>query len=46
MRFFLVAGLLWKFGPPIRTFIEQYLTLVTTAFVLLLIGGILLLKFI
>ncbi len=46
MRFFLVAGLLWKFGPPIRTFIEQYLTLVTTAFVLLLIGGILLVKFI
>jgi membrane protein YqaA with SNARE-associated domain len=46
MRFFLVAGLLWKFGPPIRTFIEQYLTLVTTAFVLLLIGGVLLVKFI
>jgi membrane protein YqaA with SNARE-associated domain len=46
MRFFLVAGLLWKFGPPIRTFIEQYLTLVTTVFVLLLIGGVLLVKFI
>lgn len=39
MRFFLVAALLWKFGPPIRDFIERRLTLVTTAFVVALIGG-------
>lgn len=38
-RFFLVAALLRFFGPPIRTFIERYLTLVTTAFVLLIVAG-------
>ena len=26
-RFFLIAGLVWKFGAPIRTFIEKYLNL-------------------
>ena len=31
-RFFLVAALLRAFGAPIRTFIEQRLTLVTTSF--------------
>jgi membrane protein YqaA with SNARE-associated domain len=45
MRFFLVAALLWKFGPPIRVFVEQRLKLVTTVFVLLLVGGFVLLKF-
>lgn len=38
-RFFLVAALLWKFGPPIRAFIEQRLGLVATAFLVLLFGG-------
>ncbi len=38
-RFFLVAALLRYFGPPIRTFIEKYLTWVTTAFVLLIVAG-------
>ena len=37
--FTLIAGLLWKFGPPIRAFIEQRLGLVTTIAVALLIGG-------
>lgn len=46
MRFVLVAALLWKFGPPIRDFVERRLKLVTTAFVLLLIGGVAVLKFI
>jgi len=45
LRFFLVAALLWKFGPPIRAFIEQRLTLVTTAFVVLLVGGFVVVKF-
>lgn len=45
VRFFLVAALLWRFGPPIRTFIERRLTLVTTLFVVLLVGGFLLLRF-
>ncbi|SFC54888.1 YqaA family protein [Tropicimonas isoalkanivorans] len=38
-RFFLVAALLWKFGPPVREFIEKRLGLVLTAFVVLLVGG-------
>lgn len=39
MRFYLVAGLLYWFGEPIREFIERRLTLVTTVFVVLLVGG-------
>lgn len=39
VRFFLVAALLWKFGPPIRVFVEQRLGLVTTVFAALLLGG-------
>jgi membrane protein YqaA with SNARE-associated domain len=38
-RFFIVATLLWKFGPPIRDFIERRLGLMFTLFVMLLIGG-------
>jgi membrane protein YqaA with SNARE-associated domain len=45
MRFFLVAGLLYFFGEPIREFIEKRLSLVTTVFVVLLVGGFLALKF-
>lgn len=39
MRFYLVAALLYFFGDPIRAFIERRLTLVTTVFVVLLVGG-------
>ena len=39
MRFYLVAGLLYFFGEPIRDFIEKRLSLVTTLFVVLLVGG-------
>ena len=39
LRFFIVAGLLWKFGTPIRDFIEKRLGLVTILFVVLLFGG-------
>ncbi|MBK1636581.1 YqaA family protein [Rhodovulum adriaticum] len=39
LRFFIVAALLWKFGAPIRTFIERYLGWLFAAFVVLLIGG-------
>ena len=44
IRFFLVAALLWKFGPPIRTFIEKRLTLVLLVGVLLVLSGFLLLR--
>ncbi|CAN1723660.1 DedA family protein [Hyphomicrobium sp. 1Nfss2.1] len=39
MRFFLVAGLLYFFGQPIKDFIERRLTLVTTVFVVVLVSG-------
>jgi len=39
MRFYLVAGLLYFFGEPIREFIERRLMLVTTVFVVVLVGG-------
>jgi membrane protein YqaA with SNARE-associated domain len=39
VRFFLVAGLLWYFGPPIRVFIEKNLGLLASAFFALLLGG-------
>ncbi len=44
-RFFLVSWLLWYFGEPIRNFIEKYLGWLSIAFVLLLIGGFLLIKY-
>jgi membrane protein YqaA with SNARE-associated domain len=39
MRFYLVAGLLYFFGEPIREFIERRLMLVTTVFVVVLVSG-------
>ena len=45
MRFFLVAGLLYWFGEPIRTFIEKRLTLVTTALVVLMVSGFVAVKY-
>jgi membrane protein YqaA with SNARE-associated domain len=39
MRFYLVAGLLYFFGEQIREFIERRLVLVTTVFVVVLVGG-------
>ncbi|MCL6285539.1 DedA family protein [Ruegeria sp. 2012CJ41-6] len=45
IRFFVVAGLLWKFGAPIRDFIEKRLGLMFTLFIALLIGGFVLVRF-
>ncbi len=39
LRFFLVALLLWKFGAPVRDFIEKRLPLMFTLAVALLLGG-------
>ena len=44
LRFFIVAGLLWQFGAPIRDFIEQRLGLMFTVAVALLIGGFMVVK--
>ena len=45
LRFFIVAGLLWKFGAPIQVFIEKYLGLLTILFFVLLIGGFVAIKY-
>jgi membrane protein YqaA with SNARE-associated domain len=39
LRFFLVAALLYFYGEPVRAFIERRLTLVTSLFAVLLVGG-------
>jgi membrane protein YqaA with SNARE-associated domain len=46
MRFYLVAGLLFWFGPPIRAFIERRLSLVTTLFLVLLVGGFVAIRYV
>lgn len=45
-RFFLIAGLIWKFGLPIKKFIDKYFNLLATLFVILLIFGFILIKFV
>jgi membrane protein YqaA with SNARE-associated domain len=45
-RFFLVAALLWRFGAPIREFVERRLTLLTTLFVVFLVGGFAVVRFV
>lgn len=39
VRYFIIAALLWKFGEPIREFIERRLGLMFALFLILLIGG-------
>ncbi len=38
-RFFLVAGLIWKYGDQIKSFIDKYFDWLAIAFTVLLIGG-------
>jgi len=45
LRFFIVAALLWKFGAPIRDFIERRLGLMFILFIALLLGGFYLTRF-
>jgi membrane protein YqaA with SNARE-associated domain len=45
LRFFLVAGLLWKFGDPIRNLIEKYMGLLFILISILLVGGFIAIKF-
>lgn len=39
LRFFLVAGLIYRFGPPIARFIDRYFDLLAWVFGILLVGG-------
>lgn len=43
-RFFLVAGLIYKFGLPVKAFIEKYFNILSIAFFVLLILGFYLIK--
>lgn len=44
-RFFLVAGLIWKFGKPIKSFIDRYFDVLSVAFVIILVLGFAAVKF-
>ncbi len=44
-RFFLVAGLIYHFGAPIRSFIERYLNLLSVLFLVLLVLGFIAIKY-
>ena len=44
-RFFVVAGLIWKFGPSIRAFIDKYFNLLMVIFTILLILGFVVVKY-
>ena len=44
-RFFLVAALLRRYGPPIRIFVEKNLTAVATAALVLIVGGFVAVKY-
>ncbi|MDY0268208.1 YqaA family protein [Trichloromonas sp.] len=45
LRFFLVAALIYRYGAAVRDFIEKYFNLLTLVFMLLLIGGFLIIKY-
>ena len=42
LRFFLIAALIWKFGAPIKKFIDKYFNLLAILFTVLLIGSFIL----
>jgi membrane protein YqaA with SNARE-associated domain len=45
-RFFLVAGLLYAFGPPVQRFIDRYFEWLCLLFAVLLVGGFLVIKYV
>lgn len=42
LRFFLFAALIWKFGGPIKTFIDKYFNILAILFTVILIGSFIL----
>ena len=38
LRFFLIGWLIWRFGAPIKSFIDKYFNMLATLFAVLLIG--------
>lgn len=45
-RFFLVASLIYLFGPGIQRFIEKYFDILAVAFTILLVAGFIVIKFV
>jgi membrane protein DedA with SNARE-associated domain len=45
-RFFLLSGLIWKFGEPMRDFIDKYFNLLAILFMILIIGSFVIIKYI
>lgn len=43
-RFFLVAAFIWKFGEPVQRYIDKYFNILSVVFMVLLIGGFVLIK--
>lgn len=44
-RFFIVAALFYFFGAPIKKFIDKYFELLTVVFLVLLVGGFVIIRF-
>ena len=44
-RFYLLAFLLWRYGEPIRAFIEKRLELLTWSFLIALVGGFVVVRY-
>lgn len=45
LRFFIVAGLIYIFGKPIKVFIDRYFNLLCIIFTVLLIGGFIVIRY-
>ncbi len=45
LRFFLIAWLIRRFGPPIKAFIDKYFNLLAVAFTVLLVGAFVVIKY-
>lgn len=46
MRFFIISALIWKFGEPIKGFIDKYFNLLAIAFTVLLVGSFVLVGYV
>ena len=44
-RFYILAALLWRFGEPVRAFIEERLTLLGWGFLVVVVGGFLIVRY-
>ncbi|HMQ02626.1 MAG TPA: YqaA family protein [Pyrinomonadaceae bacterium] len=46
LRFFFVAALFYFFGAPIKRFIDKYFEILTVVFLILLVGGFVVIRFV